>query len=219
MQNSCLSGQRSVRSSTAQKFRVPVSSVRLFTRPAARKGCLPGNHTPSLSTSLSNGSPCRLRKLGQQSFTCQSHILSKADHVVAAPQFSTLGSLRCLRLPLQILAALVCCPLILNICLQVSQQSCMLAMAGVLLPLHSHQSLQRFQHILQAAAAVEAETEGASPEPQGEEPNDNTIVETGAELGNVQTPASVWLPYSTGGNGKVHLQLLAAQHDVDCCDA
>lgn len=77
---------------------------------------------------------------------------------------------------------------------------------GVLLPLQSHharQSLKKFQHALQAAAAVEAETEEPqSPEPEDEQPNDNTIIETGAELGNVQTPASVWLPYSTSQNGK-----------------
>ena len=92
---------------------------------------------------------------------------------------------------------------------QASQQWCMLSLAGVLLPLQSHSGRQyvtRFQHALQAAAAVEAETENESREPQGEEPNDNTIVETGAELGNVQTPASVWLPYSTSGPGKVSLQ-------------
>ena len=80
-------------------------------------------------------------------------------------------------------------------------------MAGIFLPLqhqHTHQSLKRFQHATKAAAAVEQETEeGGKPEPEAEEPNDNTIVETGAELGNVQTPASVWLPYATNQNGKV----------------
>ncbi|KAL0047458.1 hypothetical protein WJX82_003858 [Trebouxia sp. C0006] len=88
---------------------------------------------------------------------------------------------------------------------------------GVLLPLQTHsgrQYVNRFQHALQAAAAVEAETESDSPEPQGEEPNDNTIVETGAELGNVQTPASVWLPYSTSGPGKVETTLRVGEASV-----
>ncbi|KAA6419289.1 MAG: hypothetical protein FRX49_10813 [Trebouxia sp. A1-2] len=92
-----------------------------------------------------------------------------------------------------------------------------LAATGVLLPLQSHSSRQyasRFQHALQAAAAVEAETESDSPEPQGEEPNDNTVVETGAELGNVQTPASVWLPYSTSGPGKVETTLRVGEASV-----
>ncbi|KAL3139211.1 hypothetical protein ABBQ32_005982 [Trebouxia sp. C0010 RCD-2024] len=76
---------------------------------------------------------------------------------------------------------------------------------GVILPLQSkraQQSMQQWKHITQAAATVETETEEQADEPEAEEPNDNTILESGAELGNVQTPASVWLPYSTGQNGK-----------------
>ena len=131
------------------------------------------------------------------------------SHSVADP-----SSLNCLTQRLrwalpQIMAALCCMPLLQHLSAQASQCWCLLSLAGVLLPVqshHAHHTLKRFQHVLQAAAAVEAETE--TPEPQGEEPNDNTVVETGAELGNVQTPASVWLPYSTGSPGKVCAYML-----------
>ena len=133
----------------------------------------------------------------------------------------------------KVLAVLLCMPLVLEALAQGSQQWCLLAMAGVLLPLQSklsQQSLKRWKHIMQAAAVeIEADTEEPPSDQEEEGPNDNTILETGAELGNVQTPASVWLPYSTGQNGKVRFTLqllrpctsllcssvhLAAHHDI-----
>ncbi len=205
MQQSSLLGQRGVhyKVTPAQKSRLPVAAVRSVTRPATRPGPLPGNITFSPATFLGLRKPCSLAAIGQQHVKCQPCSHPMADPVASKPLTGRLWPL------LQIMAAICCLPFLMNLWAQASQQWCMLSLAGVLLPLQSHsgrQAVNRFQHALQAAAAVEAETENESPEPQGEEPNDNTIVETGAELGNVQTPASVWLPYSTSGPGKVCLQ-------------
>lgn len=95
---------------------------------------------------------------------------------------------------LYVASAVVHIPLLL-------QQTSILTLAGALLPLQSfkaQRNLARFHHQLQAAAA-EAETEEASsPTPvEEEQANDNSVIESGAELGSVQTPASVWLPYNT----------------------
>lgn len=106
--------------------------------------------------------------------------------------------------------ALLCCLLCMGstrVCLPlVMQQAGMLSLAGFLLPLQTlkaQRSLARFQHSLQAAAA-EAETEEAASPVEQEPANDNGVIESGAELGSVQTPASVWLPYNTSvANSKV----------------
>ena len=208
MQHSSLSGQQGAHYivTPAQKSRLCVA-VRSVARSATRPGPLPGIFTSSPATFLGLRNPCSLAAIGQQHVTCQPCSHPMADPVVSK------ALTECLRPLLQIMAAICCLPFLTSSWSQASQQWCMLSLAGVLLPLQTHsgrQYVNRFQHALQAAAAVEAETENESPEPQGEEPNDNTIVETGAELGNVQTPASVWLPYSTSGPGKVCLQTLAA---------
>lgn len=98
-------------------------------------------------------------------------------------------------------AVLLCLPLLAGAILQTFQQSSLLALAGVLLPLQSRSAqrhLARFNQRLQAAAA-EAETAEANADKTDEQANDNGVIESGAELGNVQTPASVWLPYNTSG--------------------
>lgn len=108
--------------------------------------------------------------------------------------------------------AFVCCLLVLPGMIaripSLLYQSGMLTLAGILLPwqpLRAKVNVSRFQHQVQAAAA-EAETEEAAETPKEEEQaNDNTIIESGAELGSVQTPASVWLPYSTAPT-RVRLQ-------------
>ena len=203
MQQSSLLGQQGAhyKVTPAQKSRHRVD-VRSIARSATRPGTLPGKLTSPPATFLGLRNRCSLGAIGQQHVTCQPCIHPMADPVVSNPLTQRLRPL------LQIMAAMCCLPFLMSSWAQASQQWCMLSLAGVLLPLQSHsgrQYVNRFQHALQAAA-VEAETESDSPEPQGEEPNDNTIVETGAELGNVQTPASVWLPYSTSGPGKVCLQ-------------
>lgn len=144
----------------------------------------------------------------RQSRLQQSAALSAANATLPP----TTGPWQCLLPACKLLAVLLCMPLVLEAFAQGSQQWCLLAMAGVLLPLQSkqsQQSLKRWKHIMQAAAVeVEADTEDSPSDQEEEGPNDNTILETGAELGNVQTPASVWLPYSTGQNGKVVFHLL-----------
>lgn len=204
MQNSSFSGQRGVRSINAHKL--PAAAVRSVVRPVARTKILPGNATHSPAPSLGSRSPSKHRTTGQQYRLCQTHSHSSADPADASTTLCTPCISQRIGVLCWVVAALVCLPLLLRVWTQVHQQSYMLALAGVLLPLQSHharQSLKKFQHALQAAAAVEAETEEPqSPEPEDEQPNDNTIIETGAELGNVQTPASVWLPYSTSQNGK-----------------
>ena len=205
MQHSSLLGQRGVHCivTPAQKPRFRLAAVRSVARSATRPGPLSGNITSSPATFLGLRNPCSLAAIGQQHVTCQPCSHPVADPVELEPWTGRLWPL------LHIMAVICCLPFVMNLWPQASKQWCMLSMAGVLLPLQpysSRQGVNRFQHALQAAAAVEAEIENESPEPQGEEPNDNTIVETGAELGNVQTPASVWLPYSTSGPGKVCLQ-------------
>ncbi len=204
MQQSSLLGQQGAHYivTPAQKSRLRVA-VRSVARSVSRPGPLPGKLTSSPATVLGLRSRCSLGAIGQQHATCQPCFHPMADPVVSKPLTERLRPL------LQIMANFCCLPFLMSLWAQASQQWCMLSLAGVLLPLQSHsgrQYVNSFQRALQAAAAVEAETENESPEPQGEEPNDNTIVETGAELGNVQTPASVWLPYSTSGPGKVCLQ-------------
>lgn len=204
MQQPSLLGQQGAhyKVTPAQKSRLRVA-VRSVSRSATRPGTLPGKLPSSPATFLGLRNRYSLGAIGQQHVTCQPCIHPMADPVVSKALTERLRPL------LQIMAAFCCLPFLMSLWAQASQQWCMLSLAGVLLPLQSHSGRQyvtRFQHALQAAAAVEAETENESPEPQGEEPNDNTIVETGAELGNVQTPASVWLPYSTSGPGKVSLQ-------------
>ena len=149
------------------------------------------------------------RRPGQQQSRLPAGQQSAAIFAATSPPPLTTGPWQCLLSACKILAVLLCMPLVLEAFMQGSQQWCLLAMAGVLHPLQSklsRQSMKRWQHIMQAAATeVQAETEDQPPEQDSEELNDNTILETGAELGNVQTPASVWLPYSTGQNGKVLL--------------
>lgn len=166
--------------------------------------CAHGNFTPPPANYFRNSG--KSHRPGQrQSRLQQSAALSAANATLPL----TIGPWQCLLPACKVLAVLLCMPLVLEAFAQGSQQWCLLAMAGVLLPLQSklsQQSLKRWKHIMQAAAVeVEADTEESSSDQEEEGPNDNTILETGAELGNVQTPASVWLPYSTGQNGKVLL--------------
>lgn len=207
MQNNSLLGQRGVLITPARKHRYSVSGVWSVARPVAGSARLPGTF-PSSPAIPAASPPSYLPHKPPATAHWHTTRLT-CSHSVADP-----SPLKCLTQQLrwtlpQILAALCCMPLLQHLSAQASQRWCLLSLAGVLLPLqthHAHHSLKRFQHVLQAAAAVEAETE--TPEPQGEEPNDNTVVETGAELGNVQTPASVWLPYSTGSPGKVCVHML-----------
>ena len=58
-----------------------------------------------------------------------------------------------------------------------------------------------------SAAAAEAEPADAeadavdAAESEAEENNGDGVIETGSELGSVQTPASVWLPFETSTPG------------------
>lgn len=161
---------------------------------------------------LENTYTLKSRRPGHQNSRPQACQQTAALPAAIPPPLTT-GPWKRLLPACKLLAVLICMPLVLEALAQGSQQWCLLALAGVLLPLHSMRStrsLKQWQHIMQAAATAEAETEEQPAEPDTEEPNDNTVMETGAELGNVQTPASVWLPYATGQNGKVlnlHSQL------------
>lgn len=149
-----------------------------------------------------NAKPRRPKHQQSRPQACQQTAATPA----ATPLPLTIGPWQSLLSACKLLAVLLCMPLVLEAFARGSQQWCLLALAGVILPLQSkraQQSMQQWKHITQAAATVETETEEQADEPEAEEPNDNTILESGAELGNVQTPASVWLPYSTGQNGKV----------------
>ena len=173
--------------------------------------CLHGNSIPKTAKYLRNTHVDNSHRPGQQKSRLQAGQQSAAVPAATSPPPVTTGPWQCLPSTCKIIAVLLCMPVVLKAFAQGSQQWCLLAMAGALLPLqpkHSRQSIKRWQHIVQAAATeVETETEEQPPDEDSEEPNDNTILETGAELGNVQTPASVWLPYSTGQNGKVLLSL------------
>ena len=203
MQQSCLISQRGVHPISTQVNRLPVSVVRPKPRLVTRDRCHAGNSIFQPLRSLNFSVPLKHSRPLSLSRVCQVLSHSTAEPVLDASRPARLQEY----LPVfKIVVAVVCLPLLLHN-LWVSQQQCLLSMAGIFLPLqakHTHQSLKRFQHALKAAAAVEQETEeGGKPEPEAEEVNDNTIIETGAELGNVQTPASVWLPYATNQNGKV----------------
>lgn len=121
--------------------------------------------------------------------------------------------------------ALLCCLLILASTIVriplLLHQSGMLTLAGILLTwqsLKARISISRFQHKLQAAAA-EAETEAAADTPtDDEQANENSVIESGAELGSVQTPASVWLPYnSTAASSKVKFTTSLFMHKAAHC--
>lgn len=156
----------------------------------------------------------RPRRQQSRPYACQQTAATPA----ATPLPLTTGPWQSLLSACKLLAVLLCMPLVLEAFARGSQQWCLLALAGVILPLQSkraRQSMTQWKHVTQAAATVETETEEQAGEPEAEELNDNTILESGAELGNVQTPASVWLPYSTGQNGKVlHLTLSDPMHST-----
>lgn len=195
--------------------RARATTVSRRVRQATHARC---SHGKSISTNakyLRSTHAGNFRRPGQQQSRLQAGQQSAATPAAflaaTPPPPLTTRLWQCLLTACKTLAVLLCMPLVLEAFAQGSQQWCLLAMAGVLLPLrskHSGQSMKQWQHIMQAAATeFEAETEEQPPDQDSEEPNDNTILETGAELGNVQTPASVWLPYSTGQNGKVLLSL------------
>lgn len=183
---------------------VAISRPRRYLHRARRPA---GNNSSSPANPLRDTCNHTFPKAGSQNnrphACCQSAAAAAA--ATSGPP-STKGPWQCLLAACKLAAALICIPLIVEAFAQISQQWCLFALAGVFPPLQSkrvQQSLKRWQRLTQAAAAVEAETEDQPSETDAEEPNDNTILETGAELGNVQTPASVWLPYATGQNGKV----------------
>lgn len=189
--------------------RTRASTISRRVRQVANARCPHGKSISQPANYMRSTCAGNSRRLGQQQSRLQASQQSAAIPAANSPPPLTTGLRQCLLPACKILAVLLCMPLVLEAFAQGSQQWCLLAMAGVLLPLqskHSRQSMKRWQHIMQAAATeVEAETEEQPPDEDAEEPSDNTILETGAELGNVQTPASVWLPYSTGQNGKVLL--------------
>lgn len=204
MQSAVISGPRGgLVHSAVCRARAPLVSRRTGQISYAR--CAHGNSTSSPANYFRNSG--KSYRPGQRQSKLQagqqSAALSAANSALPLPT----GPWQCLLPACKVLAVMLCMPLVLEAFAQGSQQWCLLAMAGVLLPLqskHSQQSLKRWKHIMQAAAIeVEADTEEPTSDQEEEGPNDNTILETGAELGNVQTPASVWLPYSTGQNGKV----------------
>ena len=206
MQQRCLTRQRLVTPISSHSCRLTVSSVRPKPRFVARSRCSSGKfaspYVPYSSFALPSRQ-CKAVRLNKTSQVFRSHQAEQVLYVSEKP-----ARFQRLLLLLRIAVALASLPLFARLLGQASQQLCLLSMAGFILPLQSqqlHQSLKRFPHPLKAAAAVEAETDEGKPEPEGEEPNDNTILETGAELGNVQTPASVWLPYATNQNGKVSI--------------
>ena len=165
-----------------------------------------GNHLSSPAKPLRETCNLTFPKAASQNNRPKACCQSAAAAAATSRPLSTKGPWQCLLPACKIAAALICMPLLMDSIAHVSQQWCLVALAGVFLPLQSksiQQSIKRWQRLTRAAAAVEAETEDQPSETDAEEPNDNTILETGAELGNVQTPASVWLPYATGQNGKV----------------
>ena len=181
------------------------SAVSYSRRPACEPQRHAGKHRcPHLLTDTCSSA---LLKSSPQHSRLQTYCQAAAATATKASPPLTTGLWRRLLPACKTLVAVLYIPLIMAACAHISQQWCLPALAGVLLPLqskHVRHSMQHWQHVMQAAAAVEAETEDQPSEPEGEEPNVNTIIETGAELGNVQTPASVWLPYSVGSNGKVN---------------
>ena len=185
--------------------RASVSAVSRRVGHLTRSRCPHGKVISPPANYLRDTYTANCRRPGQQPNRPQACQQSAASPAASPPPLTT-SPWQCLLPACKFLAVLLCVPLILEAFAQASQQWCLLALAGVLLPLqskHSRQSMKQWQHIVQAAATVEVETEDKPSDPDAGEPNDNTILETGAELGNVQTPASVWLPYATGQNGKV----------------
>ena len=213
MQAAVISGPRGACGQDAV-CRTRASTISRCMRQVTHARCPHGKSISQPANCMRSACAGNSRRLGQQQSRLQAGQQSAAVPAAKSSPPLTTGPWQCLLPACKILAVLLCMPLVLEAFAQGSQQWCLLAMAGVLLPLqskHSRQSMKRWQHIMQAAATdVETETDEQPPNEDAEEPNDNTILETGAELGNVQTPASVWLPYSTGQNGKVLLSKLSA---------